>query len=189
MLPQCKVVSLSILATFLQFWSILLVFFFVLLSGFFVVNPILRRYKFESSIRAGGGLNLSWLTIDALGNNASAVRWRTLSTYYFFGIYTIFLTTIMLICNLNPGLVTIPGVSGDIIWADLEIVKRNILLNIIIGCTIGIGTFAFIVDYFFYSKLGRVIHENMETFKNPVRGYWAAFKLTPQKYRAMYSSN
>ena len=101
-------------------------------------------------------------------------------------IYSLFLTVIVLICNIRPALVTIPGVSGDIIWADLKIVQNITYLNSIVGSTIVVGPLAFVVDYFLYKNQGRVIHEDLEKFENPVRGYWAARKLSIKEWKELY---
>ena len=181
-----KVMSLSILATFTQIWSLFGVITTIFLCGVFV-GPIGRRYNYSNfkTVTGQGTFNLHWLTLTALGKNATSTRTRTVYTYYFFLFYTIFLTTITLICNINPALVSIPSITGDIVWAELDVVKNITYLNIIVGCTIGIGALAFVVDYFLYEKPGCLIHEDLEKFKNPVRGYWAAFKLRPSNWIEM----
>ena len=180
-----KVMSLAIFATFYQLKSLLWVFGFVTIGGIFG-NVFLRRYKFEGGKNLhSDSLNLHWLTFSPLLKNGSTTRGITLSTYYFFVIYTMFLSYIALICNISQGSGTISGVSGDIIWADLDMVRNITYLNVMVGTTIGVGGLAFIVDYFLYKNRGRVIHEDLEKFKNPVRSYWAALKLTNQKWKEL----
>ena len=179
-----KVMALSIILTFNQIWSFLSIFLGILICGYFFLGPIRKKFHFRD-FEAGGqrGLfNFGWLTITALNKNPSAARDRPVYTYFFFLFYTLYLISITLICNINPSLVTIPSISGEIIWADFEIVQNITHLNAIVGTTIGVGAMAFVVDYFLYEKLGRVIHEDLESFDQPVRDYWTAFKLSSKKY-------
>ena len=177
-----KVMSLAIFATFFQLWSILGIF---VIEGW-IIYPILRRYKYDGDRRVKNyNFNLQWLTFSPLLKFGYSTRAITLNTYAFFIFYTMFLIVIALICNISPVSVTIPGLSGGISWADLEIVRHITYINIIVGATIGIGALAFVVDYFLYENSGRVIHEDFEKFKKPVRSYWAAMKLTSQKWREL----
>ena len=182
-----KVMSLAIFVTFTQLWSLLGLCCTLPIVRIFG-KPFLRRYKFDGDSNTNiinYSFNLHWLTFSPLSKSGHSTRGITLLTYYFFVIYTMFLIVIALICNISPASVTIPGVSGSIIWADLEIVRNITYLNIIVVTTIGVGALAFVVDYFLYKSRGRVIHENFEKFKNPVRGYLAAKKLTPMEWKEL----
>ena len=125
------------------------------------------------------------MTFSPLLKFGYSTRAITVNTYAFFVFYTVFLIVIALICNISPASITLPGLSGVINWADLEIVHNITYLNVIIGTTIGIGALSFIVDYFLYKNRGRVIHENFEKFQNPVRGYCAARKLTIAEWKEL----
>ena len=182
-----KVMSLAIFVTFTQLWSLLGLCCTLPIVRIFG-KPFLRRYKFDGDSNnniINYSFNLHWLTFSPLSKSGHATRGITLLTYYFFVIYTMFLIVIALICNISPASVTIPGVSGSIIWADMEIVRNITYLNIIVVTTIGVGALAFVVDYFLYKSRGRVIHENFEKFKNPIRGYLAAKKLTPMEWKEL----
>ena len=170
---------MAIFATFFQLWSILGIF---VIEGW-IIYPILRRYKYDGDRRVKNyNFNLQWLTFSPLLKFGYSTRAITLNTYAFFIFYTMFLIVIALICNISPVSVSIPGLSGGISWADLEIVRHITYINIIVGATIGIGALAFVVDYFLYKNRGRVIHEDFEKFKNPVRGYCAARKLPLEQW-------
>ena len=69
------------------------------------------------------------------------------STYYIFTVHILLLAAVLIICNVNPGMVVIPGaVSGDIVWAQLPIVRDISFLNLTIALTITGGFLSLLLD-------------------------------------------
>ena len=98
---------------------------------------------------------LSFITITNIDLTGQATLLRLLSTYYIFTAYTISLTVIVTICNINPDLasVAIHGttngekwVTNDIVWSELELVKNIFNLNLITGITISTGLVSVLLD-------------------------------------------
>ena len=67
---------------------------------------------------------LSFLTVTNIGRSKSATVFRLASTYYIFTVNILILVAVLIVCNLNPDIVIIPGaIGGDIVWAELPIVR------------------------------------------------------------------
>ena len=59
-------------------------------------------------------------------------------------LYTLFLSIILRICNVDEN--TGYTYGADLAWADLSIVKETFYLNLLLGGTIALGCGAFVVD-------------------------------------------
>ena len=86
---------------------------------------------------------LHWVTLGSLGPSKLDAVLRTWLTLLFTLISTIILSAILVICYVDPDIVTVKGAGG---WSNLTIVQKPFFLNLIIFSTITLGWAAFFLD-------------------------------------------
>ena len=86
---------------------------------------------------------LHWVTLGSLGPSKLDAVLRTWFTLLVTILYTIILSSILVICYLDPDIVTVKGAGG---WSNLTIVQKPFFLNLIIFSTITLGWAAFFLD-------------------------------------------
>ena len=146
-LPAClfKVLSVSILVIFLRGWAILVIVAIIILvcvtmmitTVCYKVEAVDHQHIMECGF-------LSWLTLAGLGGTNLSPVLRLVSTLTVTITYSLMLGIILAICNMSPNSVYVP--STGLSWADLDLVKDPLYLNLILGCTIGLGWISFLVD-------------------------------------------
>ena len=87
---------------------------------------------------------MSWLTMTNLGRGKTAALDRMVSTLFWIIAYTITLTVILAICNMDPSNVSI---FNDINWSELALVQDLPILNTLLGSTICLGWLSLVADY------------------------------------------
>ena len=88
----------------------------------------------------------SWLTLAGLGRGKYAPVVRLVSTLTVTVTYSIIVGVILVICNVYPASANIVTPSGPSFWADLELVKDPLYLNLLLGSTISLGWISLLVD-------------------------------------------
>ena len=148
-LPAClfKVLSVSLLAVFLRGWVILVIVAIIVLV--YVALRITDRCydlsgKEKDGQQAWECVFLSWLTLAGLGRSKVAVVYRLVSTLLVTIIYSLILGIILAISNDDPTSGYIHG--AGLSWADLELVKDPLYLNLLLGSTIELGWISLLVD-------------------------------------------
>ena len=94
---------------------------------------------------------LSWLTLTSLGTDKRATGYRLWSALIITFLYILILTTILVICNVDPniGVIWLSTASYNWnYWAELKLVEDLLYLNLVIGSTIAIGLSALVFDVF-----------------------------------------
>ena len=90
---------------------------------------------------------LGWLTITNLRRSKVNALCRMISTIFWTTFNTISVLVILIICNTDPGIVTLPSILGDdIVWSELPLVQDLSMLNILIITTICLGWLAMVLD-------------------------------------------
>ena len=143
-----RIVVISILIVFFEIFTLGIILGIIILWAMcslliLCCNKEMKDWKaqfWESYI-------LSFLTVTNIGRSKSATVFRMVSTYYIFTVHILLLAAVLIICNANPGMVVIPGaVSGDIVWAQLPIVRDISFLNLTIALTITGGFLSLLLD-------------------------------------------
>ena len=161
-----KVISVSLIFTFIHFWTLIIVALNVWIIYPKLRNIFLNRFT-DPSLTNTDDENkkrnedqfLSWITLTSLLRGKHMVIMRICSSYYYFLFYSSMLLVILIICNTNSSWVSVLSVSGFFQWNELPLVLNLTYLNVTIGATIGIGALAFLVDLIIYRKCGPFIHE------------------------------
>ena len=148
-LPAClfKVLSVSLLAVFLRGWVILVIVVIIVLV---FVALVITKSCYDLPLEEDDNqqvmecLLLSWLTLGGLGRSEWAAVFRLVSTLLITIIYSLILGIILAICIIDPASGNIHG--AGVSWADLELVKDTHHMNLLVGCTIGLGWISLLVD-------------------------------------------
>ena len=120
-----RIVVISILIVFFEIYTLGIILGILVLWGVCSLlmvrcNKEMEDWKpqfWESYI-------LSFLTVTNIGRSKSATVFRLASTYYIFTVNILILVAVLIVCNVNPDIVVIPGaIGGDIVWAELPIVR------------------------------------------------------------------
>ena len=89
-----------------------------------------------------------FLTVASLGTSKLDAVLRTWLTLFFTIIYTLILSAILVVCYVDPDIVSInfPLMAIEHTWSDLKIVKEPFYLNLILFSTISLGWIALFLD-------------------------------------------
>ena len=85
------------------------------------------------------------MTITNLGRGKTDVLFRMVSTLFWTIAYTITLTVIIVICNIDPSIVN-DNLFAGVVWSELALVQKLTTLNILLGSTIALGWGALVLD-------------------------------------------
>ena len=150
-----KLLTLSITALFLREWIVLIYF----VGSIGMVTMITKNYG-PSQDNAECSI-LGWLTITNLGRSKVpgtnlqryslkvASLYRMISTIFYTIFNTIILSMILIICNTDPGVVTLPLIiiaGDDVVWSELPLVQNLSFLNILLIATIWLGWLPLVLD-------------------------------------------
>ena len=86
----------------------------------------------------------SWLTLVSLGRSKYAANYRFVSGLLVTIIYSLILTVILCVCNVDSDSGYIHGAGFN--WSDLELVKQPRYLNILLVFTISLGWTSLMLD-------------------------------------------
>ena len=145
-----KVLSVSILCVFLKGWTALIIVATITLV--FVCLLITVRCFYDDlndngddDQQAWESVFLSWLTLAGLGSSEYASVCRLYSTLLVTIIYSLVLTLILIVCNVDPDSGYIHGPGP---WIELELVKKPVYMNLILGSTVALGWSSLLLDIF-----------------------------------------
>ena len=143
-----KVLSVSILCVFLRGWTALIIVATITLV--FVCLLITVRCFYDDlndngddDQQAWESVFLSWLTLAGLGSSEYASVCRLYSTLLVTIIYSLVLTLILIVCNVDPDSGYIHGPGP---WIELELVKKPVYMNLILGSTVALGWSSLLLD-------------------------------------------
>ena len=169
-----KVAALSLIFVFFQIMS-LLIFLPIALLNMVIGGQIRGRHfllneKSYDLSQQAMEMIMSFFTLTNLQSTRVAGLYRLRNIYMCFVSKSIILVTIVAICTIDPTGVSIPGLTGDTIWANLPIVENIFYLDLAVGLTLGCGMVSLIVDML-YNKLGygAVFHEYWNEFTSLAR--------------------
>ena len=164
-----KVASLSIIFVFFKILSLAFFPLHVILNIMFGArmkrNHFLLNETSNDLNQQGCEVLLSCFTITNLQHTRVAGLYRLQNTFLCLLTKSLILITIAAICNIAPDTVTVPSITGDIVWAELPIVQDIFLLNLMVGLTLACGLLSLVLDMV-YNKFeyGAVFNEHWDEF-------------------------
>ena len=137
-----KVLSVSIIFLFFNIYQPFFIFGFLAPYLLLLLYFRVCRYNKMRDFMQSEYVLLHAVTLASLGTSKLDAILRTWLTLLFTILYTIILSSILVICYVDPDIVPVKGVG----WANFYIVLKPFFLNLIIFSTISLGWIPFFLD-------------------------------------------